>query len=73
MNEEETKHFLEILIENDLAFILKILTEGNLTPEEINKAQLREIIKFMNKLPKEYKTLKIERKWQILKLLQKNW
>ena len=56
--EEELKRYLHILIENDLAFKLQLLTEGtNIPRSKIDDEQQKEIINFINGLPKEYREL----------------
>lgn len=57
MEENQLKSGLEVLVENQLCFILKIITEGSIAPEKIDEEQQKEIISFINNLPKRYKEL----------------
>lgn len=55
MNEKE--HYLSVLVELSLYPVLRILTECQMTKEQVDKEQQKRIIEFINNLPEEYKTM----------------
>ena len=57
MEEQDAKHYLKILVECELFFTLRLLTEGNFSKSELSKKQQVEIIKFINGLNSEYKNI----------------
>jgi len=55
LENQELEHFISILIELKLYPILKILEEGSIEENKIEQERQKEIIKFINDLPDEYK------------------
>lgn len=54
---EERQHYLSVLIELDLYPSLRVLTEGGFSKEQLDDEQQKTIIKFINRLPEEYRKM----------------
>lgn len=57
MKIEEEQHYLSVLIELDLYPSLRVLTEGSFSKDQLNNEQQKTIIKFINRLPEEYRKI----------------
>lgn len=58
MDQKELTHYLSVLVELTLFPELRLLTEGTrMTKQEVEQAQQKQIIQFINELPEDYKKM----------------